>query len=61
MDRKQRLHCRNEKVRKLFEEISVKNPKWRVSAVIEEVSQKMFLAPRTIEAIISNEGIYAQK
>lgn len=58
MTRKERLYQRNEKVRQLFQKISAKNPKWRVDAVIDEVAEKMYLAPRTVEAIISYEGIY---
>jgi len=58
MTRKERLHLRNEKVRKLFDQISSKNKKWRVDAVIEEIETQVFLAPRTIEGILRGEGIY---
>lgn len=58
MTRQERLHLRNEKVRKLFDQISNKNPKWRVDAVIEEIVKIMFLSPRTIEGILRGEGIY---
>ncbi|MDO4783357.1 MAG: hypothetical protein Q4A09_09115 [Capnocytophaga felis] len=58
MTRKERLHQRNERVRNLFQELSAKNPKWRIDAVISEVAVRMFLAPRTVEAIISYEGVY---
>ncbi len=58
MTRKERLHKRNEKVRTLFEGLSNKNPQWRVDALINEVANKMFLAPRTIEAILRGEGSY---
>ncbi|MFJ1330247.1 hypothetical protein [Capnocytophaga canimorsus] len=58
MTRKERLHQRNEKVRGLFQELSAKNPKWRIDAVISEVAERMFLASRTVEAIISYEGVY---
>lgn len=61
MTRKERLHQRNEKVRSLFQELSAKNPKWRIDAIISEISERMFLASRTVEAIISYEGVYAEK
>lgn len=56
--RQQRLDERNKTVRKLFYELHAKNKKWRIDAVIEEVAGKMFLASRTVEAIIKYEGIY---
>ncbi len=59
MTRKQRLHKRNERVRTLFEELSEKKPQWRVDALINEVANRMFLAPRTIEAILRGEGSYS--
>ncbi|MFK7048742.1 hypothetical protein V3Q77_02450 [Flavobacterium davisii] len=38
-----------------------KYPKWRVECVIEEVASKVFLSERTVNAIISHEGIYGGK
>lgn len=61
MTRQERFVRRNAQVRKLFYAIKDKNPKWRVDAVIEETAQRVFLASRTVEAIISYEGIYAEK
>ena len=58
MTRKERLTERNDLVRKYFYEIKAKNPKWRIDAVIDEVAKKMFLSSRTVDAIISYEGIY---
>lgn len=58
MTRKERLNERNAQVRKMFYDLHAKNKKWRVDAVIEEVACKMFLATRTVEAIIKYEGIY---
>lgn len=58
MTRKERLHLRNEKVRTLFDQLSSKNNKWRVDAVIEEIEKLVFLSPRTIEGILRGEGIY---
>lgn len=42
----------------MFYETLERNKKWRVDAVIDEVAKKMFLANRTVEAIIKYEGIY---
>ena len=58
MTRKQRFDERNKQVRKLFYDLQDKNKKWRIDAVIDEVAAKMFLASRTVEAIIKYEGIY---
>ncbi len=60
MTREQRLQLRNQKVRQLFDQISTKNNRWRVDAVIDKIEQEMFLAPRTIEAILRGEGKYGQ-
>jgi len=59
--RKERLQKRNEKVRQLFEELSAKHPQWKVDALVEEVANIMFLSPRTIEAILSFQGGYAER
>lgn len=59
MTRQERFNERNKKVRKLFYELHAKNKKWRIDAVIDEVACKMFLASRTVEAIIKYEGIYS--
>lgn len=58
MTRQERLNERNNKVRKMFYDLHAKNKKWRIDAVIEEVADRMFLASRTVEAIINYEGIY---
>ena len=58
--RKQRLQRRNQKIRELFNEITNKCPQWRIDAVIEEVAGRVFLSPRTVEAILSFEDIYAE-
>jgi|LakMenE01Jun11ns_1017448.scaffolds.fasta_scaffold7709546_2 hypothetical protein len=58
MIKKERLAERNNQVRKLFYDTQQKNPKWRIDAVIEEVSNKMFLSNRTVNAIIKFEGTY---
>ncbi len=59
MGRKERLIRRNSKARSLFIELSEKHPKWRVDAVIDEVADRLFVAPRTVEAILKGEGVYA--
>ncbi len=58
MTRKERFTKRNQAVRKEFDEISRKNPKWRLDAIVDEVAAKFFLASRTVEAIIRGEDIY---
>ena len=58
--RKQRLQRRNQKIRELFNEITNKYPQWRIDAVIEEVAGRVYLSPRTVGAILSFEGIYAE-
>lgn len=58
MTKEQRFNERNNQVRKMFYALQEKNKKWRIEAVIEEVANKMFLASRTVEAIIKYEGIY---
>ena len=58
MTKQERFNNRNTQVRKMFYETRERNKKWRVDAVIDEVAKKMFLANRTVEAIIKYEGIY---
>lgn len=58
MTKQERFNNRNTQVRKMFYELLEKNKKWRIDAVIDEVANKMFLANRTVEAIIKHEGIY---
>ena len=58
--RKQRLQKRNEKICELFGQLANKYPQWRIDAVIEKVAGRVFLSPRTVEAILSFEGIYAE-
>ncbi len=59
MGRKERLIRRNNKVRSLFSELSNKYPKWRTDAVVDEVADRLFIAPRTVLAILKGEGTYA--
>ncbi len=60
MRRKERLQKRNEQVRKLFSKLSKKHPEWRVDVLIDKVADQWCLSPRTIEAILRGEGIYAE-
>ncbi|WP_395078114.1 hypothetical protein [Flavobacterium sp.] len=55
---KDRLNKRNIAVRNHFNKVTRDNPKWRIEAIIEDTANKFFLANRTIEAIVTNEGIY---
>ena len=57
---KHRLQRRNKRIRELFGELTNKYPQWRIDAVIEEVAGRVYLSPRTVEAILSYEGIYAE-
>ena len=61
IQRKERLKQRNECVRKLLESLSGRHPQWRAEAIIAEVAAQMYLSPRTVEAIVFYEGIYAEK
>lgn len=61
IQRKERLKQRNECVRKLFDSLSGRHPQWRAEAIIAEVAAQMYLSPRTVEAIVFYEGIYAEK
>lgn len=55
---KERLQKRNTDIRNLFKELSEKHKKYKQETIINEIATKMFLSPRTIEAIIFFEGIY---
>lgn len=57
-NRKELLKERNKKVRECFYAMQKKYPKYKLEVIIQEVAQKFYLAPRTIEAIIGYEGIY---
>lgn len=52
------IQLRNANVKKRYNEITAKNPKWRNDAVIDELVTMFFLAPRTINAILNNEAVY---
>ena len=59
MESKQdRLQRRNKDIRTQFEKKRKEQPKWTVEAVIESVGTDFYLSVRTIDAIISYEGIY---
>lgn len=54
----ERLKRRNKAIRTSFEKKTKANPKYTVEAVIETIANEFFLSVRTINAIISHEGIY---
>lgn len=58
MTRKERIIERNKSIRIEFKKMVKDNPKWRIDSVVEEIAKKRFLSSRTIEAIVSGEGIY---
>lgn len=57
-DNPERLKKRNEAVEKYFNELQKKYPQWKYSALIEKVSERFFLSPKTIEHILCRHGIY---
>lgn len=56
--KEERLKRRNKAIRKSIEETTNRQPKWTIEAVIDEVANRYFLSTRTVNAIISHEGIY---
>ena len=58
MTRKDRLQQRNAKVKEQYTALTKKHPQWRYQAIIKELAKEVYLAPRTIEAILRGEGIY---
>lgn len=58
MTQQDRLQKRNQTIRKDYRQLSEKHPQWRYDALIDDVADRYFLAPRTIKAILSREGNY---
>lgn len=56
--KEERLKSRNKAVREYFDSKLKKEKKWKLEAVIEDTANKFFLSIRTVNAIISFEGIY---
>jgi len=54
------IQLRNTKIREEYKKLCHKYPQWRYDAIIDLVSATFFLTPRTITAIINQEGVYAQ-
>lgn len=50
------LHARNQHVIARFKHHRKRNPKWRVEAVLEEVSGEVFLSTITIVKILKQEN-----
>ncbi|MEO2064477.1 MAG: hypothetical protein ABGW97_15955 [Christiangramia sp.] len=59
MSRPERLKRRNSKVRDFISSLEKKHPQWRFDAVVEETADNFFISPRTVEAILRREGVYA--
>lgn len=47
---------RNTTVRKRYDELCIKYPKWRDSAIRQELEKEFFITDRTVSAILNNEG-----
>jgi len=56
--KQERLQRRNKEIRVRFEKKRQEQPKWKIEAVVESIANDFFLSVRTIDAIISYEGIY---
>ncbi len=56
--KKERLNARNKNVRDCFYSTQEKHPKYKIEYIIQEVAQKFYLSSRTVNAILSHEGIY---
>jgi len=54
------INLRNVNIKKRYQAISTKNPKWRDDAVKEQLSEEFYLAERTITAILNGEGNYGK-
>lgn len=59
--KQERLQRRNKEIRIRFEKKRQEQPKWKVEAVVQSIADEFFLSTRTIDAIISYEGIYKNK
>lgn len=59
MSRPDRIKARNQKIRDYFSSLERKHPQWRWDALLQEAEKEFFLSPRTIDAIIKFEGVYA--
>lgn len=55
----ERFEARNQAVKASFEQIANRHPRWDVSAVIEAVADKFFLAEFTVEMILKERGNYS--
>jgi hypothetical protein len=57
-NKQERLQRRNKEIRIRFDKKRKEQPKWKAEAVVQSISTEFFLSVRTIDAIISYEGIY---
>lgn len=56
--KQERLNRRNKAIRTSFNKKTKAQSKWTIEAVIESVAKEFYLSVRTINAVISYEGIY---
>ena len=49
---------RNKQIRSYANTLAERYPHWKYDYILEKTSKKFFLTPRTIEAIIKEEGNY---
>ncbi len=50
---------RNTQVRNYVKELFKKYPEWKYDSIMQKTADKYFLSPRTVQAIVKGEGIYA--
>lgn len=55
---KELIELRNKNLKKRYQELTKKFPKWRHDAIVEELMYEFYIKPRTIGAILNNEGTY---
>lgn len=56
---KQYLKERNTAVKCYFDQLTKKHPEWRLDALEEQTAQYFYISPRTVRAILKEEGCYA--
>ncbi|MGX1024660.1 hypothetical protein [Psychroflexus sp. MBR-150] len=56
MSQQERLQKRSLKIKQTYRSLTEKYPQWRNDAIVENLADTFFLAPRTIEAILRGEG-----
>lgn len=56
---KQYLKERNQAVKSYFDQLAKKHPEWRLDALESETARHFYISPRTVRAILKEEGCYA--